>query len=261
MAEPVQTASILPEQIVNAHRDAPPPPVNGPTGSRSITRADGALQPLDPRALEERKLIHRNDSARVQADAFRGLRTRLLALGRERNFVTLVAPVKPGCGGSFVARNLAAAFAFDETKTALLLDCDALHPAQDRALGVTTSGGGMMDYLDGNVTDLSAVQYETGLPRLRLIPCGSSRETTGEYFSSTRMRMMIDSLRGTHPNRYLILDSPPVLDSPDARILSDLADLIVLVAGYGQVTADSIDAAAASFDPDKLAGVVFNNLY
>ena len=252
---------ILPEQILNVHRDAPNPPAAGEAGSRSITRADGALRPLDARALEERKLIHRNDSARVQADAFRSLRTRLLALGRERNFVTLVAPVQAGCGGSFVARNLAAAFAFDETKTALLVDCDSLHPAQQRALGVDASAGGMMDYLDGGITDLSAVQYETGLPRLRLIPSGASRETSGEYFSSSRMRMMIDSLRGTHSNRYVVLDSPPVLNSPDARILSDLADLIVVVAGYGQVTAEGIDAAAANFDPDKLAGVVFNNLY
>jgi len=246
---------------LNANREAQSRPSTGESGSRSITRADGGLAPLSPRALEERKLIHRNDSVRVQADAFRELRTKLLGLGHERNFVTLVAPVQRGCGGSFVARNLAAAFAFDETKTALLVDCDALHPAQESALGIDASAGGMMDYLEGGVADLADIQYETGLPRLRLIPSGRSRETTGEYFSSTRMRMMVDSLRGTHPNRYLILDGPPVLNSPDARILSDLADLIVIVAGYGQVTAEAIDKAAAGFDPDKVTGVVFNNLY
>ena len=37
--------------------------------------------------------------------------------------------------------------------------------------------------------------------------------------------------------------------------------LIVLVAGYGRVTTDQIEKAAANFDPDKLAGVVFNNIY
>jgi len=246
---------------LDANREAQPRASAGESGSRSIARADAGLAPLSTRALEERKLIHRNDSVRVQADAFRELRTKLLGMGQERNFVTLVAPVQRGCGGSFVARNLAAAFAFDETKTALLVDCDALHPAQESALGINAAGSGMMDYLEGGVADLADIQYETGLPRLRLIPSGRSRETTGEYFSSTRMRMMIDSLRGTHPNRYLILDSPPVLNSPDARILSDLADLIVVVAGYGQVTGEAIEKAAAGFDPDKVAGVVFNTLY
>lgn len=245
---------------MNANREAQPRPSASESGSRSIARADGGLAPLSPRAMEERKLIHRNDSVRVQADAFRELRTKLLGLGQERNFITLVAPVQRGCGGSFVARNLAAAFAFDETKTALLVDCDALHPAQQSALGID-AGNGVMDYLEGGITELGDIQYETGMPRLRLIPSGRSRETTGEYFSSTRMRVMIDSLRGTHPNRYLILDSPPVLNSPDARILSELADLIVVVAGYGQVTADAIEKAVSAFDPDKVAGVVFNNLY
>lgn len=228
--------------------------------ARSIVRASDP-QALTTRALEERRLIHRHDSARVQADAFRDLRTRLLALGGDTNFVTLVAPVVPGCGASFVARNLAAAFAFDETKLATLVDCDALRPAQSAALGVDANTGGLMDYLDGSVEDLSQTQYRTGLPRLYLVPCGGVREITGESFSSLRMRTLVDSLRGSHANRYLVLDSPPVLKSPDARILSDLADLVVLVAGYGKVTTDQIEKAAANFEPEKLAGVVFNDIH
>jgi len=249
------------EQLVKARPDARSVPVPGEPGSRSVTRADAGLPALTTRALEERKLIHRNDSVRTQADAFRTLRTKLLAMGEGRNTVILVAPVQSGCGGSFVARNLAAAFAFDDAKTAVLVDCDALHPTQHAALGVAADNGGMMDYLDGSISDLDEMQYESRLPRLHLVPTAMPRETTGEYFSSPRMRMMIDSLRGTHRNRHLILDSPPVLDSPDARILSELADLVVLVAGHGQVTVERIDDAAANFDPDKLAGVVFNNIY
>lgn len=234
----------------------------GATGSaatRAIVRAEepGALT---TRALEERRLIHRNDSARVQADAFRDLRTRLLALGGDKNFVTLIAPIVPGCGASFVARNLAAAFAFDETKIATLVDCDALRPAQQSALGIEAGNGGLMDYLDGRLDDIASIQYRSGLPRLQLIPSGSAREITGESFSSLRMRTLVDSLRGSHPNRYLLLDGPPVLKSPDARILSDLADLVVLVAGYGRVTNEQIEKASANFDPDKLAGIVFNDI-
>lgn len=232
----------------------------GPATSRSIVRATEP-QALTTRALEERRLIHRNDSARVQADAFRDLRTRLLALRGDTNFVTLVAPVAAGCGASFVARNLAAAFAFDETKIATLVDCDALHPAQHTALGLDAAGGGLMDYIEGTASDLQQVHYRTGLPRLYLVPGGSVREITGESFSSLRMRTLIDSLRSSHSNRYVVLDSPPVLRSPDARILSDLADLVVLVAGYGRVTTDQIEKAASNFDPEKLAGVVFNDIH
>src|SRR5690606_19309283 len=179
----------------------------GPATSRSIVRATEP-QALTTRALEERRLIHRNDSARAQADAFRDLRTRLLALRGDTNFVTLVAPVVPGCGGSFVARNLAAAFAFDETKIATLVDCDARHPPMQMARDSAAACGGLMDCTEGNAGDRQHVHYRTGLPRLYLAPPGSVRETTGESFSSMRMRTLVDSLRSSHSNRYVVLDSP-----------------------------------------------------
>jgi Mrp family chromosome partitioning ATPase len=74
------------------------------------------------------------------------------------------------------------------------------------------------------------------------------------------MRALVDSLRSRYPDRYLILDSPSVLGSPDARILSELADMVVLVAGYGKVVPDNVEKAVASFPADKVVGVVFNHL-
>ncbi len=76
---------------------------------------------------------------------FREIRTRLLALGGATNFVTMVVPVSHRSGGSFVARNLAAAFAFDETKTSLLIDCNLRYPSQHTALGVKPTEGGLID--------------------------------------------------------------------------------------------------------------------
>ena len=247
------------EPTVNQDSDRPQGSLRRVDAARSLALLDEP-KALTTRELEDRRVIHRNDSVREQADAFRELRTRLLAAGGERNFVTLVAPISHGCGGSFVARNLAAAFAFDDTKTSLLIDCDVLHPSQHSALRVDTSSGGLMDYLEDSSLDVAKVLYRTGVPRLRLIPSGRQRETTGESFSSFRMRAMIDSVRSRYPDRYLVLDSPSVLGSPDARILSELADMVVLVAGYGLVTPEKIEAALASFPPEKIAGVVFNHL-
>ncbi len=214
---------------------------------------------LAPRQLEQRRLIHREDSARPQSDAFREIRTRLLGLGGQRNFVTLVVPVSPHCGGSFVARNLATAFAFDETKTSLLIDCNLRYPTQHKALGVEPKTGGLIDYLEHPSTGIQSIMYPTGIAHMRLIPAGTSRENSGEYFSSFRMRAVIDSLRCRYADRYLFLDGPAIKGSPDARILSDLADLVVVVAGYGRDTPAAISQAVASFDAQRLAGVVFNN--
>ncbi len=73
------------------------------------------------------------------------------------------------------------------------------------------------------------------------------------------MRAVLDSLRSRYADRYLFIDSPAVKGAPDARILADLADFIVLVVGRGRDTADAINKALANFDATKIAGVVFNH--
>ncbi len=215
---------------------------------------------LAPQQLEQQRLIHREASVRRHSDAFREIRTRLLELGGSNNFVTLVVSVSLGSGGSFVARNLATAFAFDEARTSLLIDCNLRYPAQHRALGVSPESKGLIDLLEQPAIGIPSILYRTGIPRLRLIPAGSAREHGDEYFSSFRMRTTIDSLRSRYPDRYLFLDGPAIKDSPDARILSELADYVVVVTGYGCDTAAAINQAVASFDPAKLAGVVFNHV-
>jgi len=207
--------------------------------------------------LQDRATIYRTDRMQPEVDAFRELRTRLLAVA-EGNFITLVAPVSAGSGGSFVARNLAAAFAFDPTKSALLVDCDLRHPSQHKTMRIEPVNGGLIDYLDDDETDIADVVYPTGVGRLSLLPTGAARETGAEYFSSLRMRVLLDSLRGRQSGHYMVLDGPPVRGTPDARILADLADVVVMVAGYGCDTPATIAQAASSFDPAKFAGVVFN---
>lgn len=228
------------------------------SASRSIARI---VEPntLPARVLEDRRIIHQDGTVREQADAFREIRTRLLALGGPQNFITMVAPISHRSGGSFVARNLAAAFAFDEAKTALLVDCDLRHPSQHGAMSVTPTNGGLIDYLEHPALGIEKILYHTGIPRLRLIPTGRSREMSAEYFSSFRMRAVLDSLRSRYADRYIFIDSPAVKGSPDARILADLADFVVLVVGYGRDTPDAVNKAVASFDPNKIAGVVFNS--
>jgi protein-tyrosine kinase len=226
--------------------------------SRSIARMKEP-HALTRRQLEERRLIHREAGARAPADAFRELRMRLLSLGNSDNFVTLVASVSPGSGGSFVARNLAAAFAFDSAMTALLIDCNLRYPVQHAALGVDPVDGGLIDYLEQPGHGVQEIIYGTGIRRLRMIPAGHAHESSAEHFSSFRMKALIVSLRSRYADRYLILDGPALRNSPDARILSDLADFVVVVAAYGRDTATAINQAVAGLDPKKLVGVVFNH--
>jgi Mrp family chromosome partitioning ATPase len=198
-------------------------------------------------------------AAPEQVDAFRELRTRLLVMAEALGlpyFTTLIAPVSAGSGASFVARNLAAAFTLQERRTAVLVDCNLRHPTQHLALGSRSDDGGLFEFLEPPHAAFARLVRPTGIPGLHLIPAGRPPAQPREYFSSQPMRMVMSALR--QEPCFIFLDGPPAKGSPDARILSDLVDFVVLVTGYGRDTTESIAQAAGMFDPSKFAGVVFN---
>jgi protein-tyrosine kinase len=139
---------------------------------------------------------------------------------------------------------------------AVLVDCNLRHPTQHLALGSRTDDGGLFDFLDNPHAAIERLVRPTGVPGLHLIPSGRPATPMREYFSSQAMRMVMAALR--QEPCYVFLDGPPTKGSPDARILAELADFVVLVVGYGRDTTEAIAQAAALFDPAKFAGVVFN---
>jgi Mrp family chromosome partitioning ATPase len=234
-------------------------PPQGIPAQHSATIAPMARgKALAPNIVEHTGLV-RHGAFGGPADEFREIRTRLLALAGTENFVTLVVPVSSGSGGSYVARNLAAAFAFDEARNTVLIDCNLRRPSQDGALGISAAHGGLIDYLEQPGRGIQQVLYHTAIPRVQLIPAGAPRQWSIEYFASARMSTLIDSLRARGPNRYVFLDGPELKGSPDGAILANLADFVVIVAAYGCDTAGAINRAVAGLDPKKIAGVVFNH--
>ncbi len=198
-------------------------------------------------------------AAGAQLDAFRELRTRLLSMAVGvglTHFTTLVVPASSGAGASFVARNLAAAFTLQERRVAILVDCNPRHPTQHHALGVDAEAEGLFDYLEQPHAALDRLVRPTSIPGLHLIAAGFPAPLPREYFSSQAMRLLMSGLH--QAPCYVFLDAPPAKGSPDARILSELADFVILTVGYGRDQAEEIARTAALFDPTKFAGVVFN---
>jgi Mrp family chromosome partitioning ATPase len=68
-----------------------------------------------------------------------------------------------------------------------------------------------------------------------------------------------EELRTRYPDRYVFIDSPPILDSSEARILSEIVDVVILIVGHGSVTPEQVESAIEIIDKEKLAGLVYNN--
>ena len=239
-------------------------PWTPPLGQRvddleSIARmAENEAKLLSAEQLWERGIIHPQHTEEPAVQVFRELRTKIIQQARGRNAVILVAAVSKRNGGSFVARNLGAAFAFDSAKTALLVDCNFRSPSLHRLLP-DASMPGLADYFENPEIDLAKIIQPVGIPRLRAIATGGLRKIPAEYFASMKMRRLLDSLRERYPERFIILDGPPMSDIADARILSELSDYVLVVARHGRATNAQIEGGLNAISEKKLLGIVFND--
>lgn len=232
------------------------PKQSGSTQGKISNMAE--LSRMSVEEMAERKIIHPGMSQKGVLNTFRELRTQLMKLSENQNIVVMVTSVAANSGTSFVSTNLGAVFALDKTKTALLIDCNIYDPSLNKLLDVEPDYG-LTDFLAEEKLDVNDIIYATGIPRLRVVPVGTHTEAGAEYFGSSRMKAFIDGLKSRYPDRYLIIDAPPIGTWAEARILSDLSDFVVLVVPYGKVNEAQVASAIDALGEEKLAGILFNN--
>jgi Mrp family chromosome partitioning ATPase len=208
--------------------------------------------------LDAHKLIYPGMRQRDVLNSFRDLRTKLLQKSEGKNFVLMVSALNRQGGSSFVASNIAASLAIDERKTAVYVDCNVEDPFADGLLADTPEHG-VMEYLRDRSIEIKDVIYSSGLQRFRIIPAGKSSERAVELLASPRMTDFVTELRSRYPDRFIILDVPPISESAVARVMSQAVDMAVLVVPFGKVTPNQVLAGVDAVSQKKLAGLVFNN--
>jgi protein-tyrosine kinase len=208
--------------------------------------------------LAENRIIYPELGENAAVRAFRELRTKILQKTRGGNCTIMVTSVTGQGGCSFVALNLGAAFAFDAGKTALVMDCNFRNPSLHNLFG-SERRHGLTDYLEHSEIDIAEIIHSVGIERLRVIPAGGKREIPAEYFTTVKMKELLDSITRRYVERFVILDAPPMTETADTRILAELCDFVLLVVPYGKVTETQISACAKAIGDKKLFGIVFNN--
>jgi protein-tyrosine kinase len=219
--------------------------------------ARNEVRMLAPVDLEQRGFIRVQQGEDPAVQVIRQLRTRIIQQSHGQNAVTLVTSVSRGCGASFIARNLAAAFAFDVGKTALLMDCDLAKPSVHELLR-DAAVPGLTDYLENPSLDIKDIIRPLGIARYRVMTAGKRSEAAEELFSSVKMKQLIDTVRERYRERFIVIDGPPMTKMADIRILSELADFVLVVAGYGRSTNAQIANCLSVIGDKKLLGLVFN---
>ncbi|MBV1870723.1 MAG: polysaccharide biosynthesis protein [Gammaproteobacteria bacterium] len=221
-------------------------------------RSMAQVQIFNEEELQRRKIVYAGMPDKKLLKVYRDIRTQLLKKSSGENFVLLVTSAFEGGGASFNATNIAAAFSLDEAKTSILVDCN-LHNSMAGNLGDFNDAPGLTDYLvSGDICEEDII-YSSGVPRVRVVPAGSYSESGAEYVSSERMKRFIQSIKKRYPDRFIVIDSPSLADSSEARILADLSDYVLIVVPRGKVSIPQIKTYQESIERNKIVGYIFND--
>jgi capsular exopolysaccharide synthesis family protein len=161
------------------------------------------------------------------ADAFRALRTNLVYHLKEDNEtkVILVSSTMQGDGKSYIALNLASAFAINHKKT-ILLGFDLRKPSEIYEDLNLEDLLGLSSYLNGN-SALEDIIVKTEIDHLDVIAAGTIPPNPLELISSYRTDELFYQLKELYD--FIIVDSPPVGIIPDTLGLLNHSDLNLVV--------------------------------
>ena len=202
-----------------------------------------------------------SDQSSLVADSFKGVLASILFAGEagKRPQVLVIASAGPGEGKTTTCANLAHAVAQVESKV-LIIDADLRRPRLHDIFGVKNEGG-LADLLRErslNEELASTLVRPTEFPNLHVLTSGESN-TAAKLFFSSSMPSLIAWCRKNY--EMVIIDTPPMLLTPDARMLGPISDAVLLVVRAGQTTRDAALAARQRFAEDKtrILGVILND--
>jgi exopolysaccharide/PEP-CTERM locus tyrosine autokinase len=205
------------------------------------------------------KLVSYFQPSSIVAEQFRRLRTYIINPGLENAPKTiLVTSSIAGEGKSLIAINLAITIAVELHSHALLVDCDLRNPSLSRWFGLHEEKG-LSNYLRGEA-EIPDILIKTSVDKLSILSGGSLQDNPVELIGSNKMKSLITDLKSRYDDRYIILDSSPLLATTEPSVLNEMVDGILFVIKAGNTPRDSIQQALKLLKKDKILGIVLNNM-
>lgn len=205
----------------------------------------------------DNKLVSFFAQSSMAAEQFRRLRQHIIKEGIEGSPKTImVTSTVAGEGKTLISTNLAVMLATELHSHALIVDCDLRNPALTRWFGFREAKG-LSDYLTGDA-QLQDLMISTSIEKLSILPGGSIQDNPVELIGSNRMKSLVTELRSRYADRFIILDSSPVLATTEPSVLNEMVDGILFVIKSGDTARESVQQALALLDKKKIIGVVLN---
>ena len=207
----------------------------------------------------DQRLVSWVQSGSLAAEQFRKLRTYLHRFKIYDSPKTImITSATSGEGKTFVAANLAISISHELNTHALLVDCDLRNPSLAQWFGLQ-NGKGLSDYLAGDGTP-SELFMKTKVEKLNLLASGTIQDNPTELIGSKKMEALIHELRSRYPDRYVVMDSTPLLATAEPEVLAKFVDGIIVVVHAGVTPRETVKQAIANLDKEKIIGFVLNHV-
>ena len=206
------------------------------------------------RPAPETHLIDVERPHEVPGEEFRSLRTRLNHLQSQQDLHSIVVTsASPAEGKSFTAVNLALAQSQLETPV-LLADLDLRRPVIHNLLQCERTPG-FSDFLLAEKPLEECIRKIEG-SNLYFLPAGTQVKNPLELLNMRHVKQTLEGLRKIF--NWVVLDTPPLLFSADANLLSTLTDGTLIVVRIGSTTYDSVIRAMQTLCENNVLGIVAN---
>jgi protein-tyrosine kinase len=167
----------------------------------------------------------------------------------------VVTSANPGEGKSLTASNLALTLSQSFQRQVLLIDGDLRRPSLHELFGVSNVAG-LSDGLLRSATPKLTVHELS--PRLSILPSGPPTEDPTGKLTSDQLRQVLEEARARYD--WVIFDTPPIGVASDARLLSEIADGVVLVVEAGKTGYPDLLRAVETIGRERVIGVVLNRV-
>ena len=196
----------------------------------------------------------------------------LLAAGGDEHFLALACTVQSfvsqpgkrvilvtssvrGEGKSFVTLNLGARLPRISMPT-LLIDADLRMPSRYHGLN-SPSVNGLLTYFEGRA-DFADCVHETSVPGLSIIPSGGVSRAPLQAFVSARMNEFVPIVRELSRDHCILVDSPPGLSAPEARLFRNFVDATLIVVAANRTPRAAVTRTVELLKDIPTLGLVLN---
>ncbi|HMF99109.1 MAG TPA: CpsD/CapB family tyrosine-protein kinase [Vicinamibacterales bacterium] len=167
--------------------------------------------------------------------------------------VIMTASALPGEGKSLTAVNLALTLSESYHRRVLLVDADLRRPTVQRMFALPPMGGLNEGLKLREDRPLAVAQISE---RLFVLPAGRPEPDPMSGLTSDRMRRLVAQAAATFD--WVIIDTPPVGLLPDASLLADIVDGVLLVVRAGKAPFALVKRTVEAITHDRILGVVMN---